>query len=90
MGDHLAAIDIGRKLGEAVPLLGEWSLVPIEHNVAWAEAYFRTKWHLDPSNRVATTDMGRKLGAVPLLGELGLHITQCGWGRGLSACQVSS
>jgi len=23
--------------------------VPISHNVAWAEAYLRTKWHLDPS-----------------------------------------
>ena len=37
---------------------------------------------LDPPNRLATTDMGRKLGAaVPLLGEgeLGPHVTQCGW-----------
>ena len=24
------------------------------HNVAWAEAYLFTKWHLDPSNRLAT------------------------------------
>jgi len=24
-----------------------------------------TKWHFDPSSRLATTDMGRKLGAVP-------------------------
>jgi len=23
--------------------------------VAWAEAYLFTKWHLDPSNRLATT-----------------------------------
>jgi len=29
--------------------------------VAWAEAYLHTKWHLDPSSRVATTDMGQKL-----------------------------
>ena len=27
----------------------------------WAEAYLRTKWHLDPSGRLATTDMGRRL-----------------------------
>jgi len=39
--------------------------VPI---IAWAEAYLRTKWHLDPASRLATTDMGRKLGAVALWG----------------------
>ena len=33
-----------------------------EHNMACAEAYLRTKWHLDSSSRLATTDMGRKLG----------------------------
>jgi len=53
MGDRLATIDMGRKLG-AVPLLGlgvgGW--IPIKHNVAWAEAYLRTKWHLDPSSRL--------------------------------------
>ena len=37
--------------------------------MAWAEAYLCIKWHLDPSSRLATTDIGRKLGAVPLLGE---------------------
>jgi len=34
------------------------------------------KWHLDPSGRLATTDMGQKLGVVPLLGELDSHLTQ--------------
>ena len=44
----------------------------VVHNVAWAEAYLPTKWHLDPSSRLATTDMGRKLGgAVPLIGGAG-------------------
>jgi len=43
---------MGRKLGEAVPLGA--SCVPIQHNVAWAEAYLRTKWHIDPSNGLAT------------------------------------
>ena len=46
----------------------------VVHNVAWAEAYLRTKWHLDPSSRLPTTDMGQKLGAaVPPFwaGELG-------------------
>jgi len=27
--------------------------------VAWAEVYFRTKWHLDPSSLLATTDMAK-------------------------------
>jgi len=30
--------------------------------VAWAEVYFRTKWRLHPSSRLATIDMGQKLG----------------------------
>jgi len=51
------------------------------------------KWHLDPSSRLVTTYVGRKLGAAVLLlekGELGHHLTQCGRGRGLPTCQVSS
>ena len=81
---------MGRKEGAAVPLSwGSW--VPIEHKVARAEAYLYTKWHLNPSSYLATTDMGRKLGAAPLWGgELAPHLIQCGQGRGLSACQVSS
>jgi len=43
---------MSRKYGELCPLGESW--VPIQHNVAWAEAYLRTKWHLDPSNRLAT------------------------------------
>jgi len=34
-----------------------------------AEAYLHTVRHLDPSSRLATTEMGRKLGAVPLWGR---------------------
>jgi len=44
---------------------------------------------LNLSSPLATTDMGRKLGAVPLLGVLGPHLTQCGLGQGLPPCQVS-
>jgi len=51
MGDRLATIGMGRKWGGASE--GGW--VPILHNVAWAEAYHFTKWHLDPSNHLATT-----------------------------------
>ena len=55
------------------------SRVPIQHNMVCAEAYLRTKWQLDPSSRLATTDMCRKLGrALPLFLSgggrwLGLH-----------------
>ena len=34
-------------------------------SVAWAKAYLRNKWHLDPCSRLATIDIGRKLGSVP-------------------------
>jgi len=40
------------------------SWVRIQHNVARAEAYLPTKWHLDPSSHLATTDMSRKLGGL--------------------------
>jgi len=56
----------------AVPFfLGGGSWVPIEHKVAWSEAYLHTKWHLNPSSHLATTDMGPKLGDgdVPLWGK---------------------
>jgi len=68
MGHRLAAIEMGRKMGgAAVPMFGH-SWATICHNVAWAEAYLRTKWHLDPSSRLATTDMGQKLGLCPFFG----------------------
>jgi len=35
--------------------------------VAWAEAYLRTKWYLDPSSRLATIDWGREVGAAVTL-----------------------
>ena len=41
------------KIGSCAPF-GEWDLVPILHNVARAETYLRAKFHLDPSNRLAT------------------------------------
>ena len=34
--------------------LGRGSWVPVYHNVARAKAYSRAKFHLDPSNRLAT------------------------------------
>jgi len=43
-------------------------------------------------DRFATTDMGRKLGSVPIWGrgELGPHVTQCRLGHGLPPYQVAS
>jgi len=42
-----------------------------------AEAYLRTRWHLDPSSRLATTDMGRKLG----VGALPFEVMEWSWVR---------
>jgi len=41
-------------------------------------------------DRLATTDMDRKLGACAVLRELGPHLTQCGLGRGLPPYQMLS
>ena len=48
------------KFGNLVIWLKTIGLGLVVHNVAWAEAYHRTKWHLDPSSRLATIDMGQK------------------------------
>ena len=57
MGHPLATIDMGQKVGVLCSFSGAAG-VPIENNVAWAEVYLPTKWHLDPSSRLATTAMG--------------------------------
>ena len=59
----------------------------------WAEAYLRSKWHLDPSSRLTTIDMGQKFGVggcAFFMRELGSHLTQRRLGRGLPPCQVAS
>jgi len=62
----------GPKSGGCCAPFGEGeSWVPILHNVAWAEAYLHTKWHLDPSSRLVTIDMGRKLGLLCRFGWAG-------------------
>ena len=56
---------MGQKLGESgCALFSGGSWVPIEHKVAWAEAYLHTKRHLSPSSRLATTYIDRKLGGL--------------------------
>jgi len=39
----------------AMPLWRRGSWVPVQHSVARAEAYLQAKFHLDPSNRLATS-----------------------------------
>ena len=52
------------------PVGGNW--VTVYYNVAWAEVYFHTtKWHLRPSSRLATINIGRKLGGLRRLFEKG-------------------
>ena len=46
--------------GCCAPFVESWD--PVKYNVAWVEVYFRTKWCLDPSSRLAAIDMGQKLG----------------------------
>ena len=93
MGNRLAIIDIGRKeKGAAVPLSGGGDLGPHLTQCGLGRGYLRTKWHLDPSSRLATVDMDRKVGAAvsPFWGQLGPHVTQCGLGRGLPLYKVAS
>jgi len=58
---------MGRKIG-VCPIFGMGELGPHLTQCRLVEAYLPTKWHLDPSIHLATTDMGLKLGvgAVPL------------------------
>jgi len=82
---------MGQNLGRCAPILAEGELGPILRNIAWAEAYIHTKWHLYPHSCLATIDMGRKLGAQSPFwgGELGPHLTQCCLGRGPPPYQVA-
>jgi len=60
-------------------------------NVAWAKAYLITKWHLDPSSRLTTTDIGQNWGLCPFWGrEQGPRLAQCRLGRCLPPYQVAS
>jgi len=47
-----------------------------------SEAYLLTKWHLDLSSHLATTDMGRKLWDCAALGRgswIPISLAQCIW-----------
>ena len=64
MGDRLTTIDMGRKEGATVPFLGVGLGPHLTQCMAWAEVYLSTKWHSDPSSRLTTTDMSRKLWGI--------------------------
>jgi len=53
MGDRLTTIDIGRKLGEGCAPYGGGKLDP-HVTQSDLDGSIHTKWHLDPSNRLAT------------------------------------
>jgi len=77
----------------AAVLLSTGELRPHLMQCGLAEAYLHTKCHLDPYSRLATTDMGQKLGrgcALFFWGEMGPHPIQFCLGRGLPLCQVAS
>jgi len=66
---------MGRKVGAAVPLSMKEKLGPHLTQCGLAEAYLCTKWYLDPSSILATTDIwpqqtwAEKWGtAVPVFG----------------------
>jgi len=86
MDDRLATINMGRNLERAVPMGRGVELGP--HLTQCS------KCHLDSSSRLATSNMGRKLGGrlCPFFqqGELGLHLAQCGLGRGLPPYHMAS
>jgi len=70
---------MGRKLGAS--LLGRGLGGHLTQS-RLAQAYLSTKWHLDASSRLATIEMGRKIGGgalPPFWGwELGPHLALCG------------
>jgi len=56
-------------------------------------AWYKSSAVAEMGDRLATIDMGRKVGeaTVPLsVGELGPYLTQCHLGRGLPPYQVAS
>jgi len=54
MGDRLATINMGRKVGGAVPILGGGELGLHLTQCGLGRGVLRTKCHLDPSNCLAT------------------------------------
>jgi len=50
--------------------------------MAWTKVYFRIKWHLHPSSRLATIVMGRNWGPRTFqAAEMGPHLSQRRWAQ---------
>ena len=57
----------GPKIGGSAPFWGRGAGFP--SSTMWPVAHLHAKYHLDPSSRLATIDIGRKLeGSAPFLG----------------------
>ena len=83
----------GPQRGMLCPFHGRGVLGPHLTNVAWAEAYLPTKWHLDPIQPSGHNRHGPKIGVPSCTfvgGELGCHLTQCHLGGGLPPYQLAS
>jgi len=82
---------MGRNLGGLCPLFGRGSWVPIQHSVAWADAYLHSIL-IHPAVWAQQTWAENWVEALPPFGEgeLGLHLTQRRLGRGLPLYQVAS
>jgi len=57
----------------------EAGVLPIKHSVAWAELYLPTKWGLDPSSRLTTTNGPKIGGAVSAFWEEGWAPSNTMW-----------
>ena len=89
--DDRGPIDIGRKEGDTSAFRGE--LRPRLIQCGWAEVHFRIKWRLHPSSRLATIDMGQKLGGCGcalFIWDSWVPIEHSRLGRGLTPHQVAS
>jgi len=47
--------------------------------MAWAKDYLPIKWHRNPSSRLATADMGQKLGDCAPLGRGAVSLSNIVW-----------
>ena len=83
MGDRLATIDIGRKWGTVPLSFGVGALGPHVTQCGLGRgllAYLCTNWHLDPSSRLATINMDRKVGGLcHFLGGAGSPSNNAAW-----------
>jgi len=91
MGDRLATMNMGRKLGGGCASLGD-ELGPHVTQCGLGRGLPPYKVDLDPSIRLTTIVWPKIGGAVPPFwgGELGLHLTQYCLGQGLPPYQVTS